>query len=66
MSTTIKLTKGTLGGWTCELELDDYNGLTFTQKIGQDLSFEREELIVEALDKLGIEVKYFVDGKEIK
>lgn len=57
----IKLIKGSWGNWYCELESDNGKGDFGVQKINDKcINFDREELIVAALKKLGVEVEYVV------
>jgi hypothetical protein len=67
MTTKIVLTKGTLGVWYCDIESDNGKGDFGTDRVNvSGFEFDREELLVKAVSKLGIEVQFIVDGKEVK
>jgi hypothetical protein len=68
MSNKIKMSKGAWGKWTCVIESDNGKGDFSEIKVGNEkgIYLDRVDLLELAIKKLGIDLEYVVDGKEVK
>lgn len=63
MTNKIVLSQGTTGMWACKINSDNGKGDFSEILVGR--SMDRTDLLENAVAKLGIELTYIVQGKEI-